>query len=233
MKDLVTIVIPCKNESDTLYKCVKHLSLQNGIEGVKVIIADSSTETESIHWLWKTKYDFMDVMNIKIVEGGYPSKARLFASKMATTPYVLFLDADVFLLEKDLLSSISKQNYSLITSTISTDKKWNWVFKCFNFFQWLSVKLNSPFAIGAFQYWKTEEYWRCGGYIEDELFAEDYSLSSKVDKKDFLVYKTDGIYTSPRRFENKGVWYMFGIMVASYLNRNNPNFFKHHHNYWK
>jgi hypothetical protein len=26
---------------------------------------------------------------------------------------------------------------------------------------------------------------------------------------------------------------MFWIMIKSYLNRNNPEFFKKHHNYWK
>jgi hypothetical protein len=25
---------------------------------------------------------------------------------------------------------------------------------------------------------------------------------------------------------------MFSIMIKSYLNRNNPQFFRHHHNYW-
>ena len=40
-------------------------------------------------------------------------------------------------------------------------------------------------------------------------------------------------YTSSRRFEKKGVWYMVKLMLGSWLNKNNLNWFKHDNNYWK
>ena len=107
------------------------------------------------------------------------------------------------------------------------------MFRLFDWFQILSIKLGTPFAVGGFQYWNTQTYWDLGGYKEDELFAEDYSLSSKVKPKKFWIHGSKGIFTSARRFKNKGIGYMFWIMIKSYLNRNNPEFFKHHHNYWK
>lgn len=233
MKDIVSIVIPCKNEKSTIYDCIAHISKQENIEGTKVIIADISDDTESTNWLYKAKYDFMHKLSIKIIQGGYPAKARLEGSKLVTTPYILFLDADIILKDPTILNSLIDFNFDLVTCTLTTEKKYNWVFKAFNIFQKLSVLLGTPFAIGGFQYWNTRKYWELGGFNSEELVAEDYRLSSKCDKARFKVVKTNAVYTSARRFKNKGLMYMFSIMVKSYLNRNNPNFFKKDHNYWK
>lgn len=233
MKDLLTIVIPCKNEGFGLYECVKAISKQSHIKGVKVVICDSSNDEESEHWIYKTKYDFMDVLNIKIIDGGYPAYARHQGSLLVTTPKVLFLDADIVLTNETLLYDISGLDFDLVTTRFSTENGWNWVFRVFDVFQSIGLFLGSPFAVGGFQFWKTDKYWECGGWNPEELFAEDYSLSSKVNSNNFLVYNDFGVYTSARRFKNKGLFYMFRVMILSYLNRNNPKFFKHHHNYWK
>lgn len=228
-----TIVIPCKNEGINIYDCLGFICKQKGIGNTRVIIADSSDDKESLHWLYKAKVDFKYSLNIEIIKGGYPSKARLNGSKLVDTPYMLFLDADVMLVDKNLLHNILDFKLDLLTVPFITEKGWNWVFRSFDLFQKLSVKLGTPFAVGGFQYWNTKKYWELGGYKEDELFAEDYSLSSKVNKHSFQIHKTNGVFTSARRFKKKGIGYMFWIMIKSYLNRNNPEFFKHHHNYWK
>lgn len=41
------------------------------------------------------------------------------------------------------------------------------------------------------------------------------------------------IFTSPRRFDNKGVFYMMKLMIKSYFNRNNKEFFSNDNTYWK
>jgi glycosyltransferase involved in cell wall biosynthesis len=232
LKNILTIVIPCKNEGINIYDCVGLICTQKNILGTKIIIADNSDDESSMWWLWKTKTDFKYSLNIEVIKGGYPAKARLEGSKLVTTPYILFLDADIMLKQKDLLEKISEENKDLITVPFVTEKEWNWVFKAFNIFQILSVKLGTPFAVGGFQYWNTKAYWECGGYKEEELFAEDYSISHLVNSKKFKIYKTKGVYTSARRFKNKGVFYMFWLMIKCYMNRNNPEFFKQHHNYW-
>jgi hypothetical protein len=183
-------------------------------------------------WLWRTEMDFKYSVNIEIIKGGYPAKARLEGSKLVTTPYILFLDADIMLKEKDLLEKIAQESKDLITVPFVTEKKWNWIFRLFDLFQLLSIKLGTPFAVGGFQYWNTKAYWECGGYKAEELFAEDYSVSHLVHSKKFKIHKTEGVYTSARRFKNKGVFYMFWLMIKCYVNRNNPEFFKQHHNYW-
>ena len=228
-----TIVIPCKNEGINIYDCLGFICKQKGIGNTRVIIADNSDDEKSLYWLYKAKFDFRHSINIEIIKGGYPSKARLNGSKLVDTPYILFLDADVMLLDNKLFYNIAGFDLDLLTVPFQTEKGWNWVFRLFDWFQILSIKLGTPFAVGGFQYWNTQKYWELGGYKEDELFAEDYSLSSKVKSKKFRIYGSKGVFTSARRFKNKGIGYMFWIMIKSYLNRNNPEFFKHHHNYWK
>ena len=228
-----TIVIPCKNEGINIYDCLGFICKQKGIGNTRVIIADNSDDKESLYWLYKAKVDFKYSLNIEIIKGGYPAKARLKGSKLVDTPYILFLDADIMLVDKNLLHNILDFKLDLLTVPFITEKGWNWVFRSFDLFQKLSIKLGTPFAVGGFQYWNTKKYWELGGYKEDELFAEDYSLSSKVKSHRFQIYKTNNVFTSARRFKKKGIGYMFWIMIKSYLNRNNPEFFKHHHNYWK
>jgi glycosyltransferase involved in cell wall biosynthesis len=232
----LTVVIPSKNEGSTLYFTLLHLNRQRGIEGTRVIVADSSTEEESEGWI---RYSQKHMKNLRIerIPGGYPSKARLEGSKLVTTEFLLFLDADMWLWEDGIIEKTmreaSKENKDLVTTTVETDPPYNpvyWLFYISQLFsQWV---LKTPFAVGGFQLWRTEAYWKAGGYHPEELFAEDYSLSRRVEPKRFKVLVTPGVYTSARRFKRKGVMWMVAVMVRSYINRNNPEFFRKTHGYW-
>jgi len=232
LKDSLTIVIPAKNESRTLWDCVYHLSRQLHIQGTRLIIADVSDTKESLKWVRRVVGDFSHILNIEVIKGGFPSEGRLSGSKLATTPQLLFLDADVFLTQTDTLIACVSLNPGLLTVPFRTDPPYRWVFRAFDLFQGLSKLLGTPFAVGGFQLWKSGTYWGVGGYDPSERFAEDYSLSQKVRGEDFRIHRIGGVYTSPRRFRSKGILWMFSIMIKSYLNRKNPQFFKHHHNYW-
>ena len=201
--------------------------------GTRIIIADVSNEKESLQWINKIKVNFKTTpLNIQIIKGGYPSQGRLAGSLLVKTPYMLFLDADVFLKNPNTLVECTRYKKDLVTVPFYTDYPYRWVFRMFDVFQKLSTLLGTPFAVGGFQLWKTQTYWILGGYNPEELFAEDYSISQKINPKEFRVHKIKGTYTSSRRFKNKGVLWMFKIMIKSYINRKNPEFFKHHHNYW-
>jgi glycosyltransferase involved in cell wall biosynthesis len=232
LSNRLTIVIPSKNENRTLYDCIYNISRQNYISGVRIIIADISDEEKSLQYIRRLQIDFKYSLNIEVIEGGYPSQGRLNGSKLVTTPYMLFLDSDIFLTNPNILIECIGYKKDLITVPFYTDKPYRWVFRMFDMFQSISSLLGTPFAVGGFQLWNTDAYRRVGGYNPEELFAEDYSISQKVMSKNFKVHKVWGTYTSPRRFQTKGVIWMFKIMIKSYINRKNPEFFKHHHNYW-
>ena len=232
LKDKITIVIPSKNESRILYDCIYNISKQTDISGTRIIIADVSDNEESLRYIRSLESDYKYSLNIEVIKGGYPSQGRLAGSLLVKTPYVLFLDADIFLTNKDILMECMKYQKDLITVPFYTDYPYRWVFRMFNMFQTISSLLGTPFAVGGFQLWNTETYWKVGGYNPEELFAEDYSISQKVKSKNFKVVKVKGTYTSSRRFKSKGVLWMFYIMIKSYLNRNNPKFFLQTHGYW-
>lgn len=232
----LTIVIPCKNEGINIYDCLGLIHKQRFIEGVQVIIADSSDDKDSLNWLYRCIKDFSDKLRIKIIDGGFPSKARLEGSKYVSTPYILFLDADIMLKERDILIQCYEHIFALqkdlLTVPFITEKGWNWVFRIFDFFQWLGLIFKTPFAVGGFQLWKIKAYWNTGGYVESHKFAEDYWVSYRCKIENFMILKIDGVFTGARRFKKKGIRYMFWVMINTYMNRKNNSFFEQDHNYW-
>jgi hypothetical protein len=212
---------------------VYNISKQSHIIGVRIIIADISDNKESLQYIERLRVDFKHMLNIEVIKGGYPSEGRLNGSNLVTTPYMLFLDADIFLTNPNIIEKCLSYRKDLVTVPFTTDKPYRWVFRVFDMFQTLSYYMGTPFAVGGFQLWNSGAYWSIGGYNPEELFAEDYSISQKVSPKQFKVVNIKGTYTSSRRFKNKGVLWMLKIMIKSYLNRKNPEFFKKSHGYWE
>jgi hypothetical protein len=238
LSEKLTIVIPSKDEKWIILDCLELISQQIGIEGTRVIIADSSEIYFSQYILKNFSKRFKSKLNIDIIRGGLPSEARLFGSRCVTTPFVLFLDADICLLDNKLLQNIFDEKFltediDLLTTNITTDSKYDLYYRVFDFIQKISLKINSPFAVGSFQLWRLEAYWNTGGFVPTQKFAEDYWLSKQVNPKAFKVFNTNKVWTYPRRFKKKSKLYMIKMLIKSYLNRNNPSFFDKDHDYWK
>lgn len=228
----LTIVIPCKNESKTIDATLSLLNFQDNIDNVKVIISDSSTDETTYQLESRTN----DKFKLKIIQGGLPAKARNNGARYVKTPYVLFIDSDMYLLDPTLLTTVIRmmldQDIDLLTTKIrTTNGKYNYVFRTFDFIQKIS-KFISPFCLGGFMLFKTDTFNQLGGFNEDAKVAEDYLLSKQIKPKRFKIINTT-VFTPPRRFDNKGVMYMLKLMVKSFLNRNNKQFFSDDNTYWK
>jgi glycosyltransferase involved in cell wall biosynthesis len=225
----ITIVIPCKNEGEGIIDVIKLVLKQINC---KIIIADSSDDEGSV--LLLRKYISM-YPNIQIIKGGLPSIARNNGAKLVTTPYVLFVDADIYIYKKNLIRKCIRlaiqNNYDLVTCKFKTDKPYRWVFRMFDVAQWFS-SFTKPFALGGFMLFKTEIFNKLGGFNEEDKVAEDYRLSSKIKPKKFKIVN-GYVYTPSRRFDKKGVWYMIKLMWKSWINQNNDKFFESDQNYWK
>jgi glycosyltransferase involved in cell wall biosynthesis len=231
MNKQLTIVIPCKNESSLIIETLIFILGQT--EKFKIIVADSSTDKESIDLLKKFQKKYKE--QIKIIGGGLPSVARNKGAELVDTPYVLFLDADIHLKQDDLivkcLNEMIVGRYDLLTCKFKTlDGKFDWIYKIFNVVQWVSSK-TTPFALGGFMLFKTETFNKLKGFNNEDKIAEDYHLSSKIAPSKFRVENLF-VYTPSRRFEKKGLWYMIKLMVMCWWNRNNDEFFKQDFNYW-
>ena len=228
----LTIVIPCKNELKTIDTTLTLLNFQDNIDNVKVIISDSSTDETTYQLESRTN----DKFDLKIIEGGLPAKARNNGARYVKTPYVLFMDSDMFLLDPTIITTVIKimldQDIDLLTTKIrTTNGKYNYVFRTFDFIQKIS-KFISPFCLGGFMLFKTNTFNKLGGFDEEAKVAEDYLLSKQIKPKRFKIINTT-VFTPPRRFDNKGVMYMLKLMIKSFLNRNNKQFFSDDNTYWK
>ena len=118
MRDLLTIVIPCKNEGNNIYHTISSIASQDLIEGTRIIIADISDEFGSIHVLSQAVSNYRYKLNIEVIEGGYPAYGRYVGAKLVETPYVLFLDADIIFFDKKLIIiNINKLKKNIIFTT--------------------------------------------------------------------------------------------------------------------
>jgi glycosyltransferase involved in cell wall biosynthesis len=236
LEELVTIVIPCKNEKEIILKTLDLLNYQKDICRVKVIVCDASndgvTKVDLINRLEMSS----DYFDLYLMDGGLPSVARNNGFKLVKTPYVLFMDADVFLLDpKVLLRSIlkiKKYNLDLVTVKFRSDNgKYNYVYKVFDFIQIIS-KWSTPFCLGGYMLVRSKTFKDIGGFDEEIKVAEDYMFSKQINAKKFGRINNI-VYTPPRRFENKGVWYMLQLMLSSFFNKNNKDYFTSDQGYWK
>ena len=232
LNNLLTIVIPCKNEREVISKTLDLLNYQTNIRGVKVIVCDSSDDEYTNLLLFnKPEYNF----ELKITDGGLPAIARNNGFKLVSTPYVLFMDADIFLLDSEVLSKtvlkIQNEDLDLVSVRFrTTNGDYNYVYKVFNVLQKLSMFI-SPFCLGGFMLTKTSKFIEIGGFDEEVKIAEDYVYSKQIKRNKFKILN-GLIYTLPRRFHNKGLWYMTKLMIGSVLNTNNKEYFKDSKSYW-
>jgi glycosyltransferase involved in cell wall biosynthesis len=232
LSKLLTIVIPCKNEGITINQTLTLLNFQNGINGVKVIVADSSDDGTTYHLENRNR----DYFNLEIIQGGLPSKARNEGAERADTPFILFMDADMMILDTNLLNEcmdiIMNERLDLLTTKVrTTNGKYNYVFRTFDLIQGITRYI-TPFCLGGFMLIRKSTFNSLNGFDEEAKVAEDYLLSKQIKTNKFKVYKKT-IFTLPRRFENKGLWYMTKLMIQSFTNRNNKGYFSNHNSYWK
>ena len=232
LSKFLTIVIPCKNESKTIDETLTLLNCQDNIENVEVIVADISDDGTT-HQL---EVRNQDKFNLKIIQGGLPAKARNNGAQLVETPYVLFIDSDMFLLDSSLLIDSIKEmrlhKFDLLTTKVrTTSGKYNYVFRTFDMIQRISKSI-SPFCLGGFMLFRTDTFNELGGFDEQAQVSEDYLLSKQVEPKKFKILNRT-IFTLPRRFDNKGILYMLRLMVRSFFNRNNKEFFSNDNTYWK
>src|SRR6202046_5675066 len=97
----LTIVIPAKNEVAMLPRLLESLCRQDysGMPATRVLVADAGSTDGTV----EAALGFRDRLRVEVVKGGLPSVGRNAGARLATTKYVLFLDADVELPEPTLL----------------------------------------------------------------------------------------------------------------------------------
>ena len=234
LENKLTIVVPCKNEEDYISHLLEHLRKQN-IGGTRVIIADCSTDnTREV--ILKNKGD----LNVEIIEGGPVSIAKNNGARLATTPYILFIDSDVRFFRDtvihDCMNEIESNDLDLVGIYVKCydgDKRAQIGFMMFNFINNL-MKRKVPFAVGAFMLTKTNKFWEYGGFAEKYGTSEDFFLSKKYDSKKFKLVK-HYFGQDSRRFEKMGYSGMAWYLMKNFWNRNKEDYWNNvdYSKYWK
>ena len=220
LSDTITIVVPCKNEENYIAHLLMHLR-QQSIGNTRIIIADCSTDrTREVIEIMKGE------LNVEIIEGGPVSTAKNNGAQLVTTPYILFIDADVRFFKDtvihDAVNLIESKNLDLIGLNIKCydkDLRAKIGFTAFNLINH-ALKHFSPFAVGAFMLTRRDRFEEYGGFPEQFSTSEDFFLSRKYSPKKFRIVRHHFGQDS-RRFKKMGYMGMAKYLVKNFVNRNN------------
>jgi glycosyltransferase involved in cell wall biosynthesis len=191
------------------------------IGSTRIIIADCSTDhTREVIQAAKGE------LNVEIIEGGPVSLAKNRGAQLVTTPYILFIDADVRFFKptviQDAVALIESKNLDLIGLNIKcydNDLRAKIGFAAFNLINNV-LKHVSPFAVGAFMLTRRDRFDELGGFPEQMSTSEDFFLSRKYSPKKFRIIRHHFGQDS-RRFKKMGYMGMARYLVKNYINRNN------------
>jgi glycosyltransferase involved in cell wall biosynthesis len=220
ISDNITIVVPCKNEENYIHHLLDSLRAQD-IGDTRIIIADCSTDNTR-----QVIKDNSFLLNVEIIDGGPVSIAKNNGARLVTTPYILFIDADVRFFKdtviRDAVNLIQSKNLDLIGLNIKCydkDLRAKIGFTAFNVINH-TLKYFSPFAVGAFMLTRRDRFEEYGGFPEKFSTSEDYFLSRMYSPKKFRIIRHHFGQDS-RRFKKMGYMGMAKYLVKNFVNRNN------------
>ena len=231
--DKITIVVPCKNEEMYIHHLLDALRNQD-IGDTRVIIADCSTDSTR-----QVIENNSIGLNVELIEGGPVSTAKNRGAKLVTTPYILFIDADVRFFKdtviQDAVNKMELKNLHLVGLNIKCydkDIRAKIGFTTFNLINH-TLKFFSPFAVGAFMLTRKDKFEEYGGFPENLLTSEDYFLSKKYSPKKFKIIRHHFGQDS-RRFKKMGYMGMVKYLTKNFINRNNKAYWDslYHNKYW-
>jgi glycosyltransferase involved in cell wall biosynthesis len=237
IKDKITIVIPCKNEGDYISRTITSIVKQSNIYGTRIIIADAQSTDNTREIIEQLQLYYKGVVNIELIEGGRVAFGRNSGAKLVKTKYILFIDADVVLMDNMLIDNTLKEMYryrlDLLTCKLKSygdDLRTGLAFSIFNLINKIFSKF-SPFAVGTYFLTTKSKFDELGGFDEELNNSEDYFLSKQYSPKKFRISK-NYVGQDDRRFKKMGYIGMLKIILAGFFNRNNREFFIKDINYW-
>ena len=235
----LTIVIPAKNEATMLPRLLASLARQDyeQISCTRILIADAGSTDGTVQVARSFRDRLPYPLQIEIVPGGLPSVGRNAGAKLATTRYILFLDADVELADTTLIRRAmgTMRRRDLHLSTVSIGCRQGGFFDDLlyagsNVMQYIGSRWK-PFATGMFMLFEREAFWRLGGFNERALFAEDYLLSKRVARNRFRIVR-GRVLTTNRRFRKLGHGKMCWMFFKTMLHTWDEEYFLEDQGYW-
>ena len=240
IKDYLSIVIPCKNEENYIKRTLNEISIQSGIRGTRIIIADGGSTDSTLQKIEEFIKSEENNLKIEVIEGGTVSVGRNRGAALVKTPFILFLDADITftdLLAIEIAFDALKENIHL--ELIGTTPEYmgepdiaaSLIF-IFNRFTARIMSITDPFAIGAFMLISRKRFTDLGGFDEMVHQSEDWLLSRQIKSKYFKLIP-NLITQDNRRFKKFGYLKMLKMAMKNWFNRGNKKHFYKDQKYWE
>lgn len=210
-KDLISILIPARNEEDIIESTIRSILKQNYQNFELIILNDNSTDqTKNIVEKLSMKNSQINLIDGAKLPQGWLGKnwACHQLSKQSKGKYILFIDADTQIDKNtlsDALSVIKQDNIDLLSLVPNRDtiliadnamkKIISWFIVC-----WLPMKLalslNAPFlsaTFGQFMLFKKSSFNNIGGFesIKDNP-VDDFQLGRNIKRNKLRWTLYDG-----------------------------------------
>ena len=210
-KDLVSILIPARNEEERIGECIESV-LRNSGTYIEILVLNDNSDDSTAEIVSRFS---LDGHNVTLIEGselpvGWIGKhwACHQLSQYARGDYLVFIDADTMLAPDTLQSSIQKakrDNSDLLTLMPRREKKWVFEYLMYPFidwaiFCWLPMSIahrsrNSYLSatFGQFMMFKKTAYELIGGHqLIRNNRLDDFELGRNIKRNGLRWYLVDG-----------------------------------------
>ena len=232
----LTIIIPAKNEAKLIGTLLNSLARQDYplMPSTKVYLADAGSTDTTV----QIALGFADRLDVEVIPGGLPAVGRNNGARRAETSYLLFMDADIEIVDPTLVRRavqlMKRKELDCVTTNIRCSGGTfmdRLLYAGNDVMQQLS-RLSKPFSTGMFMLFASRRFKELGGFHEQALFAEDYMLSKQVARNKFGIV-SGYVLTTNRRFKKMGHFPLVRLFLRTALNTWNDNFFLRDHKYWE
>jgi glycosyltransferase involved in cell wall biosynthesis len=215
---ILSIIIPSKNEAKFLPGLLEALvnQINVDIESVPIIIADNNSSDGTLRVIKQYQDAGLDII---VIEGGLPARARNNGARIANSEYLMFLDADN-IPSPSLLSSVFKaidKEYICITPSFHDplyQYPYEIIFILANFF--LRYRVIGSYLLGGCIVIKKEKFDKIGGFDENLNFGEDIDLAKRLSRDEIRLID-NVVYYNSRRFKRDGFFKTFGGYIVNYF----------------
>jgi len=174
---LVSVIVPTKNSSRTLEKCLKSIKNQT-YKNIEIIVVDNNS-TDNTKEIAKRYTD--KVFNV----GPERTAQKNFGIKVANGKYLLFIDSDMYLEENVIKEcvEICEKNKKIggVCIPVRDIGKSFWV-KVISFEREL---YKGSGIIEAARFLRKDLVEKVGGFDEDVVFFEEFTVPQKIEKLGF------------------------------------------------